>query len=140
MQQLDFGAIQTRRGQFDRQTLQAHTHLGDLLEAFAGHGRDPHRALRLALQGALGDQALQGGAHRHRAGAPDSREVTDFQALPGLEATGEQIAADPLIELLLQVSGHRPSPGRYRRRPGQSGPASQNGACQSFLVVKKAVE
>ncbi|MCY1546911.1 hypothetical protein D9M68_829360 [compost metagenome] len=129
MQQLDFGAIQTRRGQLDGQTLQAHTHLGDLLEAFAGHCRYPHRALRLPFQGALGDQALQGATHRHRTAAPGRGEIANFQAFTGLEATGEQVAADTLVELLLQVIGHRRSSGRGLAAPAMGSGGSS--ACVS---------
>ncbi|MNF08015.1 hypothetical protein D3C80_2083230 [compost metagenome] len=64
-----------------------------MLEAFAGHRRHAHRALWLALQGAFGHQALQGGAHRHRAGTPGGGEIADLQALAGFELTCQQAFA-----------------------------------------------
>ena len=99
-------AAQAWRGQLHCQAFQRQAHLKDVLVTFAGHRRDPHGALLLTLQHALGHQPLQGRANRHRAGAPLCREVTDLQPLPRLKAPCQQARADVLIQLFLQIVSH----------------------------------
>ncbi|MCY1429436.1 hypothetical protein D9M71_453530 [compost metagenome] len=124
---------QARHRFLHRQAFQRLAHLQDLQEALAGHFRHPQRTLRLPFQRPLGHQPLQGGAHRHRAGAPLLGQVADLQAFAGAEAPAQQGLAKLQVKLLLQVVGHR-SGLRWRRQLGES--QATVGHLRTFVITK----